>query len=307
MSLTNDFEDKNGRRVTLELGSLTKFHPAGGGFQLQMPTAEFIATYTPAKEKPYTLVEVTCDAFQDNISVKAYSNGDRWNGWVMPYFPVSEVPKLINLLPSLVLSENGTKITDPTGVEEEFWDITEINGEKVFAVGAGFWCWEISRATTDPSSTTLDDVIKKMKTEIIADVMGQRVPVNVCSFSELHDFVDANCYGGFCVDNGITDQLIAMHGGRDADEGMPQGVHDFMNAAQAAIDAWIKGGKLGERINDASWEDFGPEAYGDLLRARKATHRLAERLLSKLDELQDAMEPADELQLVELRKEFQKL
>lgn len=80
-----------------------------------------------------------------------------------------------------------------------------------------------------------------------------------------------------------------------------------MNAAQTAIDAWIKDGTLIEVIGDKSWEDFSPQAYGDLLKKRKATQRLAQQLFSLLNKLDDAFEPADELQLVELKKEYQEL
>ena len=92
---------------------------------------------------------------------------------------------------------------------------------------------------------TLEQVIALMKTEIQYCVNLGQIPNSVQSFSELHDYADANEFGGFCDDNGITDQLIALHGGRNTDtEAMPDAVIDFMNAAQTAIDTWIKTGAL---------------------------------------------------------------
>ena len=68
--------------------------------------------------------------------------------------------------------------------------------------------------------------IERMKREILADVRKGVVPVTCVSFSELHDYVDANCYGGFCDDGFDTTKV------------------DAINAAQDAIDLWIKAGGL---------------------------------------------------------------
>lgn len=81
--------------------------------------------------------------------------------------------------------------------------------------------------------------IEQMKTEIVEDMGSGRVPHSVRSFSELHDFVDANCYGGFCDDK-HCDSLIERFGGRDEHEGMPQGLLDLIDAAQDAVDQWLK-------------------------------------------------------------------
>lgn len=82
-----------------------------------------------------------------------------------------------------------------------------------------------------------------MKEQIQHDVISGVVPADVGSFGNLHDYVDANCYGGFCDDH-VADRLIEHFGGRDEHEGMPQGMLDYLNAAQEEIDAWIKAGGL---------------------------------------------------------------
>lgn len=89
----------------------------------------------------------------------------------------------------------------------------------------------------------LEVTVERMKREVKEDVAAGRVPADVGSFSELHDHVDANEYGGFCEDE-LADAWIEHFGGRDADEGMPDAFIAFMNDAQNAVDAWIKEGGL---------------------------------------------------------------
>lgn len=85
---------------------------------------------------------------------------------------------------------------------------------------------------------TLETTVLRMKAEIQADQAAGIVPQQVKCFSELHDYVDANCYGGFC-DDALADALIAHFGGRDEHEGMPQEMLDYMNAAQDQINEWL--------------------------------------------------------------------
>ena len=89
-------------------------------------------------------------------------------------------------------------------------------------------------------STLLWSVIASMKLGIINDVNAKILPPNVTDFHDLHNYVDANEYGGFCIEE-FAEPLIQLFGGRDGDDGMPQAYIDFMNEAQGIIDAWIKG------------------------------------------------------------------
>ena len=57
--------------------------------------------------------------------------------------------------------------------------------------------------------TTIETAIARGKAEIIADIAEGIVPTTVSTFSELHDFVDANEYGGLTEDAFIA----AFHGG----------------------------------------------------------------------------------------------
>ena len=75
--------------------------------------------------------------------------------------------------------------------------------------------------------------MERAKTEILADVAAGTLPSTCASFSELHDYTDANGYGGAfeCpFDNNET---------------------DFWNAVQTAIDGWIKQGALKASLTDA--------------------------------------------------------
>jgi hypothetical protein len=90
---------------------------------------------------------------------------------------------------------------------------------------------------------TLDESIKRMKREIIEDIKIGRVPADCPSFSALHDYVDANCYGGFCEDD-VMQALTEQFGGIDKDEGMPDALIGYLNDAQNSIDCWIKAGGI---------------------------------------------------------------
>lgn len=52
------------------------------------------------------------------------------------------------------------------------------------------------RYTASPGAVTI--AADQMKAEILADIESGRVPPTVSTFSELHDYVDANEYGGMC-------------------------------------------------------------------------------------------------------------
>ena len=67
-------------------------------------------------------------------------------------------------------------------------------------------------------------VVESLKKDILEDIASGRVPATVSSFSELHDYVDANEYGGFCED-------AFQYDASDV---------DLVNVCQNIVDAWIK-------------------------------------------------------------------
>jgi hypothetical protein len=99
---------------------------------------------------------------------------------------------------------------------------------------AGERCPEQARnqRLLDFSAGELHKVVERAKAEILADIASGTVPSTCASFSELHDYTDANGYGGAFerpFDNNET---------------------DFWNAVQTAVDEWIKQGGLRERLTD---------------------------------------------------------
>lgn len=100
-----------------------------------------------------------------------------------------------------------------------------------------------------PREITPQQLAEDMKKEILEDVRNGRVPVTVASFSQLHDYVDANCYGG-------TEALLEEmdDAAPDTDEGHRAALDklcDLCNPAMDIVDAWIKAG--GIREASKSW------------------------------------------------------
>ncbi len=84
---------------------------------------------------------------------------------------------------------------------------------------------------------TINEAITRSKAEILIDVASGIVPETCASFSELHDYVDANGYGGafentpLCADD--DSNIAECHANVD-----------FWNTVQASVDQWIKSGGL---------------------------------------------------------------
>lgn len=85
----------------------------------------------------------------------------------------------------------------------------------------------------------IDETVAQTEREIVTDVRAGTVPLTVGSFSELHDYVDANEYGGLC-DEG------SWWGEQDMSPGS-----EALAAAgemQSSVDAWLKAGGLVEAL-----------------------------------------------------------
>lgn len=85
---------------------------------------------------------------------------------------------------------------------------------------------------------TLSETIARMKREIRDDVRLGRVPDNVKSFAELHDYVDANEYGGLFCEDSVVAHLNSQFG-RGPDDDMPAAMVDFINEAQNVVNDWM--------------------------------------------------------------------
>ena len=82
----------------------------------------------------------------------------------------------------------------------------------------------------------IEIVVRWGTAEIMSDVQKGIVPTNVPDFSALHDYVDANLYGG-------ADYWPNMPSETD-DERYQNDFCRFWNAVQDREDAWIKAGGI---------------------------------------------------------------
>lgn len=94
---------------------------------------------------------------------------------------------------------------------------------------------------TDPKVPTVEETVAKVKAEVLADIADGTVPATVATYSELHDYVDANVYGGMC-DDGFPERFGPRYDGPDdpmvADPWM---VH--CNEVQDIVHAWLVAGR----------------------------------------------------------------
>lgn len=81
-------------------------------------------------------------------------------------------------------------------------------------------------------------VLSRMRLEIEADMQSGRVPRSVRSFPELHDYVDANCYGGMC-DTEYSNFIEDILGGNEK-------LIEFLNRCQNEVGGWLSTGWFSE-------------------------------------------------------------
>jgi len=73
-----------------------------------------------------------------------------------------------------------------------------------------------------PTEEQIAAAIERGKREILADLgtavssRGDVLPIDTRDFATLHDYVDANCYGGICDDDEPCDWTRGIHHGADA-------------------------------------------------------------------------------------------
>ncbi len=90
---------------------------------------------------------------------------------------------------------------------------------------------------------TRQEAVDRAKSEILEDVGAGVVPETVASAAELHDYVDANGYGG------AFEAWTEGCAGDRAFMAFWNGVHDD-------LDAWIKAGGVRETV--ARWREAYP-------------------------------------------------
>lgn len=77
--------------------------------------------------------------------------------------------------------------------------------------------------------------IEQAKREILADIASGRVPADVVTFSRLHDYVDANEYGGCC--DWFYDHF------REDDDCDDDRLWHHANLVMDAVDSWLRAGR----------------------------------------------------------------
>jgi predicted aconitase len=98
----------------------------------------------------------------------------------------------------------------------------------------------------------LTKLVSRIKTEIVVDVQRGDVPDTVKSFSELHNYVDANAYGCFWASDKELDSIAVMINGYDADGNFTDELMLLINGAQNVVNAWLQMGGLHARLAAAA-------------------------------------------------------
>ncbi|SPS02218.1 MULTISPECIES: hypothetical protein [Cupriavidus] len=81
------------------------------------------------------------------------------------------------------------------------------------------------------------NAIELGKAQIQQEIASGRIPPTVKTFSELHDFVDANEFGGLCADEGDLPRLFPRITESDA-----EAFCEAANQVQQALDTWLASG-----------------------------------------------------------------
>jgi len=95
----------------------------------------------------------------------------------------------------------------------------------------------ITAKTIDGADITVEDFALVIKGEIVLDMMRGIVPWTCDTFSELHDYVDANCYGSLCDDEHLFEAMT--HEGWPGDEDFAL----FINEVQDEVSDWLRRGR----------------------------------------------------------------
>ncbi len=84
---------------------------------------------------------------------------------------------------------------------------------------------------------TAEEMAERMKREILADIGAGVVPDSVKDYSELHDYVDANCYGG---SEELLEEFDEQFASTEEGHRMAlDAVADLMNPAMEMINQWL--------------------------------------------------------------------
>ena len=125
------------------------FFPKGGGFQHRVPADQFHANHTLQTDPPAFTAYLFGADWMEGTLVVGFSQEDmRWNGWAMPFFTKTSADLLCGVMSGLTYNEANDSYDMASEDEEldqfgsEVIDVPGIGRVKVYAIGAGYWCWD---------------------------------------------------------------------------------------------------------------------------------------------------------------------
>lgn len=140
----------------------------------------------------------------------------------------------------VVVTEDGSEATVTVVMEQEegpaYWvRFNDTRGQAVL------FHEEVSKRP--PTVPTVQETAERIKAEVLADLgvavssRGDVMPTTVSSFAELHDYVDANTYGGMC--SGLYDLLCSDVNDVAANDAWMSHCDEAIDI----VDAWLRAGR----------------------------------------------------------------
>lgn len=146
------YVDSKGFRVDIVNANPDRvsFCPQGGGFVYSVPTETFHASFKPAATPGFRRASFSGD--WNETPVRGFSDGNRWNGWAMPYFEFDTAQAIAAEFEGEDSTLRYQKDIDafiytsancPDAPEAYAGTWIDIEGKpmKVYPIGAGSWCW----------------------------------------------------------------------------------------------------------------------------------------------------------------------
>lgn len=83
----------------------------------------------------------------DEYAYPCYHRNQNWNGWAMPYFTFKEAKKVAKEMKGRYDKEKDAFIFNMDGEDDVYEPMNiKVRGcnAKVYATGAGYWCWDLT-------------------------------------------------------------------------------------------------------------------------------------------------------------------
>lgn len=124
-----------------EASRVITFVAQSGGFAKTLPHADFFREFSVFTVPAYTSRDATFEHFDVGVSIAAWSNGLRWNGWAMPYFTFEQGLEVIKFFPELHFDAARDAFVWVDGDEDEVYSGATIDTDfgpiKAYPIGTG--------------------------------------------------------------------------------------------------------------------------------------------------------------------------